>query len=135
MRTRYMSAVVAGCGLFLTTSPVLAHHFTPHDSEKAISIVGKLSRLEWVNPHARLFLDVTDNTGKVATWEIELGGIAALTSRGWTRLALRAGDVVTVDAFPWKGRVNAAVARDVRLPDGRKVFAGSHAGDPVPAPR
>jgi hypothetical protein len=78
----------------------------------------------WLNPHARFYIDVKDETGKVRNLEIELGGPNALVRRGWNRDSLKIGNVVTVEAFPWKGQANMAVARVVQFPDGRKVFAG-----------
>jgi hypothetical protein len=135
MKTRFFGVLMAGCGL-LFTSPVLAHHFFPQASDKTVPIAGKVTKFEWVNPHSRLFIDVKDKTGKVNNWEIELGSPAALTKRGWKIDSLKFGDPITVEAILWKGRVNAAVAQDVQFPDGRKVFAGSHAGDPpLPAGR
>jgi hypothetical protein len=128
MKTKFFVVVVAGCALTFS-SPVLGHHFFPKESDKTISLKGKVTGFEWVNPHSRFFMDVTDNAGKVTNWEIELGSPLALTHRGWTQESLRFGDVVTVDVIRWKGRANVGVARDLVFPDGRKVFAGSHAGD------
>jgi Family of unknown function (DUF6152) len=128
MKTKFFVVVVAACALTFS-SPVLGHHFFPKESDKTISLKGKVTGFEWVNPHSRFFMDVTDNAGKVTNWEIELGSPLALTHRGWTQDSLRFGDVVTVDVIRWKGRANVGVARDLVFPDGRKVFAGSHAGD------
>ena len=128
MKAKFFVVVVGGCALAFS-SPVLGHHFFPKESDKTISLKGKVTGFEWVNPHSRFFMDVTDNTGKVTNWEIELGSPLALTHRGWTQESLRFGDVVTVDVIRWKGRANVGVARDLVFPDGRKVFAGSHAGD------
>lgn len=132
MKARVLSALAAGGALLLTTSPVLAHHFFPGDIDKTVAIVGKVTKVEWVNPHARFYIDVKDKAGKVTNWEIELGSPGALVRRGWKMDSLKSGDDVTVEGFLWKGQVNKAVARDVQLPDGRKVFAGSHAGDGGP---
>lgn len=129
MRTMLFRVLAAGSGLLLMASPVLAHHWFPRESDQPIPIAGTVTRFEWVNPHARFYIDVRDETGKVRNWEIELGGPGALASRGWSRDLLKIGDAVAVEAFPWKGRERMAVARTVQLADGRKLFAGSHAGD------
>lgn len=133
MRIRLFSVLVAGGGLLLTMSPVLAHHWFPTEYDQPVRMAGTVTRVEWENPHARFYIDVKDETGKVGNWEIELGSPGALARRGWNRDSLKFGDVVALDAFPAKGRANMAVARCVQFPDGRKVFAGSHAGD-VPDP-
>lgn len=122
--------VVAACGaVLLSASPGLAHHSFPRESDTPVSIVGTVVRFEMVNPHSRLLLDVRDAKGQVSTWDIELGSIQALVARGWQRDSLKPGDVVAVETILWKGRANAGAARTVELPNGRRVFAGSHAGD------
>ena len=128
-RTLLIGVVVGS--LLLTTASVFAHHFFPQASDKPVSIRGTVTRFEWINPHARFFMDVKDNTGKVSSWEIELGSPFALLKRGWRKDSLKFGDAATVEAILWKGKDNMAVAQDVHLPDGRKVFGGSHAGDPI----
>ncbi|MBI2188424.1 MAG: hypothetical protein HYU37_15085 [Acidobacteria bacterium] len=121
---------LAACGAaVLVASSVAAHHFVPQESDKTVRIAGTVTKFQMINPHSRLFLEVRDASGSVTVWEIELGSIGALTSRGWTRDLVKPGDVVTVEAILWKGRANAAVARDIQVPDGRRLFAGSHAGD------
>ena len=115
----------------LTATSVFAHHFFPRASDKTVSITGTVTRFEWINPHAHFTFDVKDKAGKVTSWQIELGSPAALLKRGWKKDSLKFGDSVTVDAILWKGKDNMAVAQEVVLPDGRKVFGGSHAGDPL----
>ena len=131
MRAKLSWVLVTAGTLLLTTTSVFAHHFFPQASDKPVVITGTLTRFEWINPHSRMLIDVKDKTGKVSSWEIELGSPAALLKRGWKKDSLKFGDAVTVDAILWKGKDNMAVAQDVRLPDGRKVFGGSHAGDPI----
>jgi hypothetical protein len=129
MRADVLGVVTVWAALVLTASPGLAHHFMPRESDKAVPIEGTVVRFDMINPHSRLFIEVEDATGRVDVWEIELGSVQALLARGWTRDALKPGDVVRVDAILWKGRANAAAARDVEWPDGRRLFGGSHAGD------
>jgi hypothetical protein len=84
--------------------------------------------MQWVNPHARFFLEVKEG-GKVTNWEVETGNPNALIKRGWERDSIKVGDVIKVEAFKAKDGSKFAVARNVTLPNGRLVFAGSHAGD------
>ena len=125
---RYVLGVVTCGALVLTASPGLAHHFYPIASATPISVTGTVVRFEMVNPHSRLLLEVRDASGNVSTWELELGSVLALRARGWTRDAVRAGDVLTIEVFLGKD-ANTGSARYVDLPDGRRVFGGSHAGD------
>ncbi len=115
--------------LLLPASPALAHHFFARESDTPVSIAGTVTKFEMRNPHSRLYLEARDRGGNVSTWTIELGSVANLVARGWQRDLLKPGDVVTVEAIIGKGTPNIAAARDLTLPDGRIVFAGSHAGD------
>ena len=120
-----------GCAVVLAGSSAPAHHFFPHDSDKPVSIVGSMTKFEWVNPHAFLYIDVKDPTGTVTNWQIELGSPFALLRRGWEKDSVKFGDVLTVEGYVSVANVKRAIARDIQLPDGRKMFAGSHVGDPV----
>ena len=126
----HLLRVVTACGVvLLTTSPGFAHHFFPRESDTPVSVTGTVVRFEMVNPHSRLLLEVRDAGGAVTTWDIELGSVQALMARGWKRDSVRPGDTVAAEVILWKGRAQAGSARAVDLPDGRRVFAGSHAGD------
>ena len=125
----------AGVGLLLSAVPVLAHHSfaAEYDESKPIKISGTVTKLEWTNPHARFYVDVKDQTGKVINWNFELGSPNVLIRQGWRRTALKEGDQVTVEGYMAKDGTNLANARRVTLPDGRKVFAGSAESDGGPA--
>jgi hypothetical protein len=84
-----------------------------------------VTKVEWTNPHARIYIDVKDKDGKVVNWDFELGPPNGLMRRGWNRNSLRQGHVVTIEGFLSKLAPNVANARTVKLPDGRQVFAGS----------
>ncbi len=86
--------------------------------------------MEWTNPHARFYVDVKDQSGKVVNWNFELGSPNVLKRQGWSRDSLKVGDTVTVEAYLAKDGTNLANARRVTLADGRKVFAGSAEGGP-----
>jgi len=107
--------------------PMLAHHSfaAEYDSAKAVSLTGTVTKVEWMNPHARFYIDVKDENGAVNNWELELGSPNGLMRQGWTRNSLKQGDVVTVAGSLAKDGSKLANARTVKLADGRQVFAGS----------
>src|SRR5262245_46077733 len=96
-----------------------------YDRDKPINLTGTVTKVEWTNPHARIYIDVTDADGKVLNWDFELGPPNGLMRHGWSRDSLSAGHVVTVSGFLSKDQEHVANARSVKLPDGRQVFAGS----------
>lgn len=116
-------ALVAAFG----AAAVQAHHSfsAEYDRDKPITLTGTVTRLEWTNPHARVYIDVPDENGEVVNWDFELGPPNGLMRLGWNRNSLKAGHVVTIDGFMSKTETHVANARSVRLDDGRQVFAGS----------
>jgi len=122
-----LRVLVAGLGLMVSAAPVLAHHSfeAEYDSKKPLQVQGTVTKMEWTNPHARFYVDVKDETGKVINWNFELGSPNVLVRQGWRRDSLKVGDVVTVEAYLAKDGSNLANARRVTLADGRKVFAGA----------
>ena len=126
MKLKFAS-LAAGVGLLVSAVPVLAHHSfaAEYDSNKPVTLKGTVSKVEWTNPHARFYVDVKDDGGKVTTWNLELASPNVLVRNGWSRNSLKVGDAVTVSGSMAKDGANLANARTVVLADGRKVFAGS----------
>ena len=126
MKNRTM-VFLSGILLALGAVPALAHHSfaAEYDSSKPVSLKGAVTKMEWQNPHARFYVDVTDESGKVTNWEFELGSPNGLMRRGWTRNSLKPGDSVTIEGYLAKDGSKLANARNVTLGDGRKIFAGS----------
>src|SRR5213596_3158059 len=75
MKSKLIAVVVAGLGLLLCTVPMLAHHSfaAEYDSAKPVTLTGTVTNVEWMNPHARFYIDVKDDKGEMANWELELG--------------------------------------------------------------
>ena len=125
---------VAVLSLLTAAVPLLAHHSfaAEYDSNKPITVTGTVTKMEWMNPHARFYVEVKDANGKVTSWNFELGAIPVLLKQGWRKDSLKAGDQVTVEGSMAKDGSKTANARNVKLPDGRRVFAGSSGGDGAP---
>jgi hypothetical protein len=120
-------AVLAAIAIVATTIRVSAHHSfaAEFDANRPLTVSGTVTKLEWTNPHARLYVDEIDKEGKVVSWDFELGPPNGLMRNGWNRNSLKAGHTVTVSGFHSKTNPRVANARTVTLADGRRVFAGS----------
>ena len=114
---------------FLLASSAFAHHSfdAEYDSKKPVQLTGTVTKIEWTNPHARFYVDVKGEAGKLTNWNLELGSPLFLRRLGWQRDSLKIGDQVTVEGYLAKDGSKMANARKVTLADGRKVFAGSSA--------
>lgn len=119
--------------LLATAVSLSAHHSfaAEYDGTKPITVTGTVTKVEWTNPHARIYVDVKDDKGVVTNWNFELGGPLQLNRLGWKRDSVKAGDEVKVDGYLAKDGSKMANARNVVFADGRKVFAGS-SGDGGP---
>ena len=104
-----------------------SHSFdAEYDRSKSRNFEGKVTKVEWMNPHARFYLDVTEN-GKTTNWEFELGSPNGLMRQGWTRNTLQVGQVIKCEGNLAKDGSNLANARNLTFSDGRKVGAASSA--------
>jgi hypothetical protein len=129
------SALVAVLSLVASAVPLSAHHSfaAEYDANKPVTVTGTVTKLEWMNPHARFYVDVKETDGKVTRWNFELGAIPVLVKQGWRRDSLKPGDEVTVEGSRAKDGSTTGNARVVKLADGRRVFGGSSGGDAPPA--
>jgi hypothetical protein len=114
------------CALLLAAMRISAHHAfaAEYDENKRVTVTGTVTKFEWDNPHAWLYVDGKDANGKVTSWSFEMGSPNGLLHRGWTRTALKKGDQITIEGFAAKDGSNKANAGPVTLPNGRKLFGG-----------
>ena len=120
--------------LFLVSKPVLAHHSfaAEYDSKKPVELKGTVTKLEWINPHAWIHIDVKDESGRVTSWACELGSPNLLMRNGWRRDSLKAGDEVVVNGSAAKDGSHIANARTVKMADGRRIFNAGSSGEQNP---
>ncbi len=126
MNTR--CTVLAGlAGLFLAALPVAAHHSfaAEYDGSKPVTLKGKVTQVEWINPHSWIHVDVVGDDGKVVNWSCETAPPNGLYRQGWRRDTLKQGDEVVIEGFLAKDGSHTMTARMVQTPDGRRLFAGS----------
>jgi hypothetical protein len=113
-------------GLILPGARTFAHHSVgaEFDLSRRITLEGRVTKIEWMNPHVYLYMDVSDD-GKTTNWACETAGPNTLERQGWSRNSLKIGDRVTVVGYRARDGAYVASAREIVLADGRKVFVGS----------
>jgi len=127
------SFILATCCLLLNAWPAIAHHSfaAEYDSTKTIVVKGTVAKVAWVNPHAYVYINAKDQSGKAVVWAFETLSPNALAIRGWSRTSLKIGEEVTVDGYlakdgkPLEDGSLHANSRQITTADGRKVFVGS----------
>jgi hypothetical protein len=130
-----LSFALSAAGLILAAIPAVAHHaFTAEfDAKKPIKLRGTVTKLELINPHSWIHIDVKNANGTTTRWMIEGGTPNTLLRQGITKKSLPIGAEVLVDGYRAKDGSNRANGRDVTFPDGRKLFLGS-SGPASPTP-
>ena len=122
-----LAVILAVASVFLNATAALAHHAfaAEFDAKRPVKLRGIVTKMEWINPHAWIHVDVKDPDGKVVSWMIEAGTPNTLFRRGFTKNSLAPGTEILVDGYQSKDGSNRANGRDVTFPDGRKLFLGS----------
>ena len=128
MRSKLFS-VVTGVALLVAAAavPVLAHHSfaAEFDAKRPVKLRGTVTKMEWINPHSWIHIDVKTADGKTEKWMVEGGAPNALLRRGWNKNSLLPGTEILVEGFQAKDGANRANGRDITFPDGKKLFVGS----------
>ena len=121
---RILSAALA---CLAVAAPAPAHHSfaVEYDKEKPVEGTGVLSKVEWTNPHMRVYVDVADDKGVVTTWNLELGSPNSVLRRGWTRSDLKVGDKISFKGFGGRVVLTRSVADAITLADGRPFTGAS----------
>ena len=121
------AALVACFSLLGLGATLVAHHSfsTEYDGAKTFKFSGKVSKLEWTNPHVRFYIDVVDESGKMVTWNMELASPSALARNGWTSRTLKVGDQVAVEGYAAKVAQYRGNVKSVVTADGRSLFGGA----------
>lgn len=129
MKTHAFAIAVSAFGLTLGSAAVHSHHAfaAQYDREQPIEVTGTVTKVEWLNPHARFYVDAPDpdRNGEMFNWNFELGSPNGLMRQGWRRDSLKSGDTVTVTGWRARKDPHVANARTVVGADGKRLFAAS----------
>jgi hypothetical protein len=124
---RHLRALLAPLLAVAVAAPAAAHHSfaAEFDATQPVTLRGKIVRMEWINPHSWLHIDVTNADGTTTPWMIEGATPNTLLRRGFTREAVKAGTEITIVGYRAKNGANRANGRDLILPDGSRLFMSS----------
>ena len=116
-----MTVLVLGIGL-LTSVPMLAHHSTAmYDMANPTTVTGTVTKFDWTNPHAFIYLDVKNEKGDIEHWEVEMMSLNHLKSYGWTHTTVKVGDVISCTGGRAKSGASAMISSLMKLADGRTI--------------
>jgi len=127
MRTT-LAVLVGGVTLTLAAAvPLAAHHSfaAEFDAKQPVLFKGTVTKMEWINPHVWIHMNVIQPNGRTEAWMVEGGAPTVLFRRGFSKTSLQAGTQIVVDGYRAKDGTNKMNAREITLADGRKLFAGS----------
>jgi Family of unknown function (DUF6152) len=128
-----MTRLLGAC-LLAAALPVWAHHSfaSEFDVTKPVKLQGTVTRMEWINPHSWIHIDVKNPDGTVTSWMVEGGSPNSLLRRGFTKHSLEAGTEIVVEGYQAKDGANRANGRDLTFPDGKKLFIGTNPDEKAP---
>jgi hypothetical protein len=132
--TRINSFAALAIGILIATVSLLAHHaFTAEfDTKKPVKLRGTIAKIEMVNPHSWIYIDVKNDDGSTSQWMLEAGSPNVLVRRGFSKAAIPKGTEVIFEGFQAKDGSNRANGRDITFPDGKKLFIGSTGAEGPP---
>lgn len=124
---RILTMAVAGAAVWLLPAPASAHHAfaAEFDANKEVSLRGVVAKIEMINPHSWIHVDVKKKDGTVERWMIEAGPPGALVRRGWKKDSVPIGTEVLVEGYQAKDGTNKANGREITLPNGERLFMGA----------
>jgi uncharacterized protein DUF6152 len=119
-----LGVLVLGLAVAALAVPVAAHHSwtAEYDSKKPVTVKGTVSKVEWTNPHTHFYVDATDASGKVTTWNFEMASTPALERGGWSRKTLPVGTQVVVEGFAGRSVAERAIVTSFKGADGKEFF-------------
>jgi Family of unknown function (DUF6152) len=131
---RKMPAALVLAAALAMSVPLWAHHAfqAEFDDKKPVHLIGKVTKMEWINPHAWIHIDVAEPDGKVTSWMVECGSPNIMLRRGFTKESLEFGSEIVVEGYRAKNGSNRANGSSVTFKDGRRLFVGGSNPD-IPA--
>jgi hypothetical protein len=124
---KQVAAFIAGLALLAVVIPVQAHHpfSAEYDKDKPVTVTGTVTKVEWTNPHAHIYINVKDDSGQMKIWAFELAGVKKLHDLGWKKDTLKMGDQITVVGWKAIDGSDRGNANTITMANGTKLAGGS----------